>query len=94
MMGGNICTRCCKFCNTQTGKPLPLDMEEPTHDGGIHSLDETIPCCHHFRRRDDLRISAAHWACTIREIKRLNPETTIEVLIPDFQGRKDCIPGY
>ena len=31
MIGGDICTRCCKFCNTQTGKPLPLDMEEPTH---------------------------------------------------------------
>ena len=42
--------------------------------------------------RDDLPdLGAAHWARTIREIKRLNPETTVEVLIPDFQGKKDLI---
>ena len=36
MIGGDICTRCCKFCNTQTGKPLPLDMEEPTHVAALY----------------------------------------------------------
>ena len=34
MIGGDICTRCCKFCNTQTGRPLPLDPNEPTHEIG------------------------------------------------------------
>ena len=92
MIGGDICTRCCKFCNTQTGKPLPLDMEEPTHVAESIALMKLSHAVITSVDRDDLPdLSAAHWACTIREIKRLNPETTIEVLIPDFQGRKELV---
>lgn len=92
MIGGDICTRCCKFCNTQTGKPLPLDMEEPTHLAESIALMKLSHAVITSVDRDDLPdLGAAHWACTIREIKRLNPETTIEVLIPDFQGRKELV---
>ena len=92
MIGGDICTRCCKFCNTQTGKPLPLDMEEPTHVAESIALMKLSHAVITSVDRDDLPdLGAAHWACTIREIKRLNPETTIEVLIPDFQGRKELV---
>ena len=92
MIGGDICTRCCKFCNTQTGKPLPLDMEEPTHVAESIALMKLSHAVITSVDRDDLPdLGAAHWAQTIREIKRLNPETTIEVLIPDFQGRKKLV---
>ena len=92
MIGGDICTRCCKFCNTQTGKPLPLDMEEPTHVAESIALMKLSHAVITSVDRDDLPdLGAAHWACTIREIKRLNPETTIEVLLPDFQGRKELV---
>ena len=92
MIGGDICTRCCKFCNTQTGKPLPLDMEEHTHVAESIALMKLSHAVITSVDRDDLPdLGAAHWACTIREIKRLNPETTIEVLIPDFQGRKELV---
>ena len=92
MIGGNICTRSCKFCNTQTGRPLPLDPQEPTHVAesvGLMKLSHAVVTS---VDRDDLPdLGAAHWAQTIREIRRLNPETTIEVLIPDFQGRKELV---
>lgn len=92
MIGGDICTRCCKFCNTQTGKPLPLDMKEPTHVAESIALMKLSHAVITSVDRDDLPdLGAAHWARTIHEIKRLNPETTIEVLIPDFQGRKELV---
>ncbi|EKU88554.1 lipoyl synthase [Bacteroides oleiciplenus] len=92
MIGGDICTRCCKFCNTQTGKPLPLDADEPTHVAESIALMKLSHAVITSVDRDDLPdLGAAHWARTIREIKRLNPETTVEVLIPDFQGKKDLI---
>lgn len=92
MIGGNICTRSCKFCNTQTGRPLPLDPQEPTHVAESVQLMKLSHAVVTSVDRDDLPdLGAAHWAQTIREIRRLNPETTIEVLIPDFQGRKDLV---
>lgn len=92
MIGGNICTRSCKFCNTQTGKPLPLDANEPLHVAESIRLMELTHAVITSVDRDDLNdLGAAHWADTIREIKRLNPDTTIEVLIPDFQGREELI---
>ena len=86
MIAGDICTRSCKFCNTQTGRPLPLDPDEPTHVAESIAL---MKLSHAVITSVDL--GAAHWAQTIHEIKRLNPETTTEVLIPDFQGRKELI---
>ena len=92
MIGGDICTRCCKFCTPQTGRPLPLDPEEPTHVAESISLMKLSHAVITSVDRDDLPdLGAAHWARTIREIKRLNPETTVEVLIPDFQGKKEWI---
>lgn len=92
MIGGNICTRSCKFCNTQTGRPLPLDPQEPTHVAESVRLMKLSHAVVTSVDRDDLPdLGAAHWAQTIREIRRLNPETTIEVLIPDFQGRKELM---
>ena len=92
MIGGNICTRSCKFCNTQTGRPLPLDPQEPTHVAESVRLMKLSHAVVTSVDRDDLpALGAAHWAQTIREIRRLNPETTIEVLIPDFQGRKELV---
>lgn len=92
MIGGNICTRSCKFCNTQTGKPLPLDVNEPLHVAESIQLMKLTHAVITSVDRDDLNdLGAAHWANTIREIKRVNPDTTIEVLIPDFQGREDLV---
>ena len=92
MIGGNICTRCCKFCNTQTGKPLPLDEQEPTHVAESVKLMKLSHAVITSVDRDDLPdFGAAHWARTITKIKELNPETTVEVLIPDFQGRKELV---
>ena len=92
MIGGDICTRCCKFCNTQTGRPLPLDPNEPTHVAESVALMRLSHAVITSVDRDDLPdLGAAHWARTIQEIKRLNPETTVEVLIPDFQGRKELV---
>ena len=84
MIGGNICTRCCKFCNTNSGKPLPLaesiQLMQLNH-AVITSVD-----------RDDLPdYGAAHWVATIKAIKGLNPSVTMEVLIPDFMGREELI---
>lgn len=92
MIGGNICTRSCKFCNTQTGRPLPLDAHEPRHVAESISLMKLDHAVITSVDRDDLPdLGAGHWAETIRAIKLLNPQTTIEVLIPDFQGRADLL---
>ena len=92
MVLGDICTRSCKFCATQTGKPFPVDEEEPLNVaksvylmGLKHAVITSVD-------RDDLPDKgAAHWQKTINEIKRLNPETTMEVLIPDFDGEPELI---
>ena len=92
MIAGDICTRSCKFCNTRTGRPLPLDPDEQLHVAESVALMKLSHAVITSVDRDDLPdLGAAHWAQTIREIKRLNPETTTEVLIPDFQGRKELV---
>lgn len=92
MIGGNICTRCCKFCNTPTGRPLPLDEKEPLHVAESIKLMKLNHAVITSVDRDDLPdYGAAHWVRTIQEVKRLNPQTTIEVLIPDFRGREALV---
>ncbi len=92
LIGGDICTRSCKFCNTQTGRPLPLDPEEPRHVAESVRLMQLSHAVVTSVDRDDLPdLGAAHWAKTLQEIKRLNPETTIEALIPDFRGKREWI---
>ena len=92
MIGGDICTRSCKSCNTPTGRPLPLDADEPTHVAESIALMKLSHAVVTSVDRDDLPdLGAGHWARTITEIKRINPDTTIEVLIPDFQGRMELV---
>ncbi len=92
MIAGDICTRSCKFCNTQTGKPLPLNPEEPFAVAESIALMNLTHAVVTSVDRDDLPdLGAAHWASTIIAIKQRNPNTTIEVLIPDFQGREELI---
>lgn len=92
MIGGGICTRSCKFCNTPTGRPLPLDSDEPAHVAESVRLMKLTHAVITSVDRDDLPdLGAAHWAHTIREVRRVNPDTTIEVLIPDFQGREELV---
>lgn len=92
MICGNICTRNCKFCNVTNRKPLPLDPQE------IIDIAESIKSLNlkHIVMtsvdRDDLPDQGAHhWADAIRTIKERCPGITMEVLIPDFQGRTDLI---
>lgn len=92
MIGGNICTRCCKFCNTNSGKPLPLDESEPKHVAESIQLMQLNHAVITSVDRDDLPdYGAAHWVATIKAIKELNPSVTMEVLIPDFMGREKLI---
>lgn len=92
MIAGEVCTRSCKFCNTRSGRPLPLDAGEPVHVAESIALMKLSHAVITSVDRDDLPdLGAGHWARTITEIKRINPQTTIEVLIPDFQGRSSLI---
>lgn len=92
MIGGNICTRCCKFCNTNSGKPLPLDAAEPQHVAESIQLMQLSHAVITSVDRDDLPdFGAAHWVATIKAIKQLNPTVTMEVLIPDFMGHPELI---
>lgn len=92
MIAGDICTRSCKFCNTKTGKPLPLDPAEPENIAKSIQLMKLKHAVITSVDRDDLDdLGAHHWAETIRQVKKLNPETTLEVLIPDFKQREELI---
>lgn len=92
MIAGEICTRSCRFCNTLTGKPLPLDPREPGRVAESIRLMQLKHAVVTSVDRDDLPdLGAGHWAATIREIKAVNPGTSLEVLIPDFQGRLDLV---
>lgn len=92
MIAGEICTRSCRFCNTLTGKPLPLDPREPGRVAESVRLMQLKHAVVTSVDRDDLPdLGAGHWAATIREIKAVNPRTSLEVLIPDFQGRLDLV---
>lgn len=92
LIAGEICTRSCKFCNTQTGKPLPLESHEPTRIAySIQQMQLSHAVITSVDRDDLPDLAASHWVRTIQELKRINPTTTCEVLIPDFQGRKELI---
>ncbi len=92
MIGGEICTRSCRFCNTLTGKPLPLDPNEPENVAESIRLMKLKHAVITSVDRDDLPdLGAGHWVNTIKAIKEKNPQTTIEVLIPDFQGRLELV---
>lgn len=92
MILGDICTRSCKFCGVKTGKPLPPDWEEPARVAESVRLMNIKHCVITSVDRDDLEDGgSAFWAETIKTIKKVNPGTTIEGLIPDFDGVKELI---
>lgn len=92
MILGDICTRACKFCATKTGKPFPPDMEEPLRLAQSIKTMNLRHCVITSVDRDDLTDGgASFWAAVISKIKELNPDITMEALIPDFDGKKDNI---
>lgn len=92
MIGGDICTRSCKFCNTKSGKPLPLDGNEPESVARSVQLMKLSHAVITSVDRDDLEdMGASHWVKTLRKIKELNPAVTVEALIPDFQGNLELV---
>ena len=92
MILGNICTRSCRFCAVDTGKPLPADPSEPENVARSVKLMGLKHCVITSVDRDDLADGGSGlWAETIKRVKEINPSTTIEVLIPDFWGNPDDI---
>jgi lipoic acid synthetase len=87
MILGNICTRSCGFCAVATGRPLPVDMEEPYRVANSVKLMKVKHCVITSVDRDELKDGGSEiWAATILAIRDLSPETTLETLIPDFKG--------
>ena len=87
MLGGDTCTRHCGFCAVNKGKPDALDTEEPRHVAeAVRHLNLAHAVITSVNRDDLPDGGAAHWAETIREVRALNPQCKIEVLIPDFNG--------
>jgi lipoate synthase len=92
MILGDICTRACRFCNTKTGKPLPPDPSEPWRIANAIMTLGLRHCVITSVDRDDLPDGgAAFWAEVIGTIRKVNPGTTIETLIPDFDGKPENI---
>jgi lipoic acid synthetase len=90
LLGGDLCTRRCSFCDVMTAKPQPLDAEEPEKIAEAVRLMGLRFAVITGVARDDLDDGAsAHWAATIRAIRRDMPDCGIEVLIPDFKGRNE-----
>jgi len=92
MILGDTCTRSCGFCNVKLGIPNPVDAGEPERVADAVEKMKIKDCVLTSVDRDDLPDGgAAHWAATIREIKRRMPFVTIEALIPDFDAKEELI---
>ena len=92
MIGGDICTRKCRFCNTLSGRPRLLNPDEPRRVAeSVKALKLRYAVITSVDRDDLPDYGAAHWIKTIEEIRRLNPDTKIELLIPDFMGKAELI---
>ena len=92
MIGGDICTRKCRFCNTLSGRPRLLNPDEPRRVAeSVKALKLRYAVITSVDRDDLPDYGAAHWIKTIEEIRRLNPDTKIELLIPDFMGKANLI---
>jgi lipoic acid synthetase len=92
MILGDICTRACKFCATKTGKPLPPDPHEPLRLAESIKKMQLKHCVITSVDRDDIPDGgASFWAETIKCIKEVNPDTTMETLIPDFDGKAGSV---
>jgi len=92
MILGNICTRSCSFCAVATGRPTEYDRDEPFRVAEAVRLMGVKHCVITSVNRDELKDKGAGvWADTIREVKKQNPDTTIETLIPDFKAQWDLL---
>lgn len=92
MILGNICTRSCGFCGVKTGKPEQVEWDEPEKVARSIKLMKIKHAVITSVDRDDLKDGGSIiWAETVKAIRRANPETTLETLIPDFQGNTDQI---
>lgn len=92
MILGNICTRACRFCGVKTGKPLSPDTEEPLRVARAIKDMQLKHCVITSVDRDDLADGgAAIWAETIKTIREVNNNVSIECLIPDFKGCKKSL---
>jgi lipoic acid synthetase len=92
MILGDICTRACRFCAVKTGRPEAVDINEPINVAKSIQLMKLKHCVITSVDRDDLKDGGSHiWQQTILAVKELNPNTTIEVLIPDFKGNVENI---
>ncbi|MBL7951325.1 MAG: lipoyl synthase [Flavobacteriales bacterium] len=88
MILGNVCTRSCGFCSVATGRPDAVDPFEPARVARSVELMGVKHCVITSVDRDDLKDGGSDiWARTIRAIRRRTPATTMETLIPDFQGK-------
>ena len=85
---GDTCTRNCRFCNVRTGRPAPLDPDEPEHVAqAVQAMDLKHAVITSVDRDDLPDGGASVFAAVVRRIRTLQPECTVEVLIPDFRGR-------
>jgi lipoic acid synthetase len=92
MLAGDICTRRCQYCDVAFGKPEALDSEEPLRVASSVADLELKHVVLTAVNRDDLKDGgASHFGQTIREIRRLRPVCSIEVLIPDFKGKQEAL---
>lgn len=93
MICGNVCTRACRFCATQSGIPdsAPDPVEPVRLAASIEEMGLKYAVITSVDRDDLDDFGASHWAECVRTIKERTPNTTIEVLIPDFQGELECV---
>ena len=92
MILGNICTRSCGFCGVKTGKPESVEWDEPEKVARSIHLMKIKHAVITSVDRDDLKdMGSIMWAETVKAVRRMNPETTLETLIPDFQGLEQHI---
>ena len=88
MILGNICTRSCGFCAVATGRPKPVETDEPMRVAESVKLMKVKHCVITSVDRDDLKDGGSMiWVETIRAIRNISPGTTLETLLPDFQGK-------
>lgn len=87
MLMGEVCTRACRFCHVKVGAPPPLDPQEPENLArAVKAMDLEYIVVTSVNRDDRPDGGASHFAAAITALKRESPKTTVEVLIPDFQG--------
>jgi lipoic acid synthetase len=92
MILGNVCTRSCSFCAVKTGKPTEYDTDEPRRVAEAVFLMQVKHAVITSVNRDELKDRGAEvWYQTVKKIKEVCPETTIETLIPDVKGTWDAL---